>query len=101
MLKVETGKVGRRGCLKFSTIPTAINDKYRTIIQNMTARQMERMFNALPYEPQNLTNVETDTFKRYMDDWLKTIPDTPKIDGYGESVPAASNSIVEQCMARW
>ena len=50
VLKLETGKVGRRCCLKSSTIPTAINDRYRTIIQNSTIRQMERLLNALPYE---------------------------------------------------
>ena len=101
VLKLETGKVGRRRCLKPSIIPTNINDKYRTIIQNSTARQMERLFNALPYEIQNITNVETDTFKKHLDDWLRTIPDTPKIDSYGASVPAASNSIVDQCMTKW
>ena len=79
VLKLETGKVGRRHCLKLSTI----------------------LFNALPYELQNLTNVETDTFKKHLDDWLRTIPDTPKINGYGVSVPAVSNSIVDQYTARW
>ena len=101
VLKLETGKVGRRRCLKSSIIPTNINDKYRTIIQNSTARQMERLFNALPYELQNIMNVETDMFKKHLDDWLRTIPDTPKIDSYGASVPAASNSIVNQCMTKW
>ena len=61
---------------------------------------MERLFNALPYELQNLTKVETDTLKKHLDNCLRTIPDTPKIDGYGASVPAASNSIVDQCMAK-
>ena len=101
VLGLETGRVGRRRCLKSSIIPTVINDKYGTIIQNSTARQMERLFNALPYELQNITNVETDTFKKHLDDWLRTIPDTPKIDSYGASVPAASNSIVDQCMTKW
>ena len=101
MLKLETGKVERRRCLKLSTIPMAINDKYRTIIQNSTVRQMEWLFSALPYELQNLTNVETDTSKKHLEDWLRTIPDTSKIDGYGASVPAASNSIVDLCMAKW
>ena len=101
MLKLETGKVGRRCCLKSSTIPTAINDKYRLITQNSTARQIERLFNALPYELQNLRNIETDMFKRHLKDWLRKIPDTPKIDGYAASVQAASNSIVNQCMTKW
>ena len=101
VLKLETGKVERRRCLKLSTIPMAINDKYRTIIQNSTERQMGKLFNALPYKLQNLKNVETDAFKKHLDGWLRTIPDTPKIDSYGASVPAASNSIVDQCMTKW
>ena len=58
---------------------------------------MERLLNALPYELQNLTDVETDTFKKHLDDWLRTISDTTKIDGYGAPVPAESNSTVDQC----
>ena len=61
---------------------------------------MDRLFNALPYMLQSLTDLETDTFKKHLDDWLRTIPDTPKIDRYGVSVPAASNSIVDQCMTK-
>ena len=65
-------------------------------------RQLERLFNALPYKLQSLTDIETNTFKKFLDDWLRTIPDTPKIDGYGASVSAAaSNSIVDQYMVRW
>ena len=62
---------------------------------------MGKLFNALPYVLQNLKNVETDTFKKHLDNWLRTIPDTPKIDNYAVSVPEASNSIVDQCMAKW
>ena len=67
--------------MKLSTIPMAINDKYRTIIQNSTGKQVERLFNALPYELQNLTNIETDTFKKHLDNWRRTIPNISKIDG--------------------
>ena len=98
VLKLETGIVGRRRCLKSSTIPTNIGAKYRTIIQNATARQMERLFNALPYDLQNKKDISTDTFKKHLDLWLRNIPDTPKIDGYGVTVPAESNSIVDQCI---
>ena len=62
---------------------------------------MERLLKALSYKLQSITDVETDMLKKCLDDWLRTIPDTPKIDGYGASVPAASNSIVDQCMASW
>ena len=59
---------------------------------------MERLFNALPYDLQN-KDISTDTFKKYLDLWLRNISDTPKIDGYGVTVPVESNSIVDQCIA--
>ena len=93
---LETGSIGRRRCIKSPAIPTTINSRNRTMIHNSTARQMERLFNALPYKLQTVTNVKTETFKRKLDGWLKMIPDTPRIDDYGASVSAVTNSIVEQ-----
>ena len=62
---------------------------------------MGKLFNALPYVLQNLKNVETDTFKKHLDDWLRTIPDTPKIDGYGVSVPALAGSVKKYCWSMY
>ena len=66
------------------------------MIHNSTARQMERLFNALPYWLQTVTDVKTDTFKKKLDKWLRTVPDTPRIDDYGASVGVSTNSIVVQ-----
>ena len=60
------------------------------------ARQMERLFNAIPYTLQCKSGISADTFKGHLDEWLRTIPDTPKIDNYGSSVPAELNSICDQ-----
>ena len=79
-MKLETGKVGRLRCLKSSTIPMAINDKYRIIIKQATVRQMEHLFNALSYDLQHMPDISTNTLKKYLDIWLRTIPDTPKMD---------------------
>jgi hypothetical protein len=57
---------------------------------------MERLFNALPYKLQTVTGVKTETFKRKLDEWLRTIPDTPRIDDYGASVDVSTNSLVDQ-----
>ena len=43
-----------------------------------------------------ISGVSLDTFKGHLDKWLRTIPDTPKIEHYGESFPAESNSICDQ-----
>merc|ERR1711962_943904 len=96
ILDLETDKVGRRRCIRSTTIPTALSEKFRTKIQHSTARQMEGLFNAIPYTLQCLTDVSLDTFKGHLDKWLRTIPDTPKIGNYGASVPAESNSLSDQ-----
>ena len=66
------------------------------MIHNSTARQMERLFNALPYRLQTVTGVKTESFKRKLDEWLRKIPDTPRIDDYGASVGVSTNSLVDQ-----
>ena len=82
--------------MKSATIPTALSKNFTTKIQHSTARQMERLFNAIPYTLQCISGVSPDTFKRHLDKWLRTIPDTPKINNYEASVPAESNSICDQ-----
>ena len=57
---------------------------------------MERLFNAIPQDIRNVTGQTKDTFKRHLDKWLRNIPDMPKIDGYGVTVAAESNSIIHQ-----
>ena len=44
-LKLETGREGRQRCIKSIAISTTLDGKQRTLIQNSTARQMERLFN--------------------------------------------------------
>ena len=104
ILKLETGNnedpdertLGRRRCIKSQVIPTSLNGGNRTVIHNSTARQMERLFNALPYRLQTVTGVKTESFKRKLDEWLRKIPDTPRIDDYGASVGVSTNSLVDQ-----
>ena len=104
ILNLETGNsedseeetIGRRRCLKSRAIPTKLSSGSRTMIHNSTARQMERLFNALPYRLQTVTGVKTETFKKKLDKWLRTVPDTPRIDDYGASVGVSTNSIVVQ-----
>ena len=68
----------------------------RTAIHNSTARQTERLFNALTYKIQTVTEVKTETFKRKLDVWLRTIPDTPRIDDYEASVGVPTKSLLDQ-----
>ena len=57
---------------------------------------MERLFNALPYRIQKITGAKTDLFKKKLNEWMRDIPDTPKIDDYGASVSAETNSMIDQ-----
>ena len=100
-LKLETEREGRQRWIKSAAIPTTLDGKYRTIIQNSTARQMERLFNTLPYKLQKITDVKVDTFKKHLDKWLNSIPDTLKIDEYPASVKAETNSVAKQKENNW
>ena len=96
VLRLETGTIGRCRCIRSKTIPTILNGSNRTMIHYSNARQMERLFNTLPYRIQKIKGVNTDTYKKKLDEWLRDIPDTSKIDDYGASVGAETNSIIDQ-----
>ena len=71
-------------------------NKYRTIIQHSIARQIERLYNTLPYRLQNIRNIKTEMFKKHLDRWLSYKPDTPKIDNFRAMISAEANSITKQ-----
>merc|ERR1711917_65654 len=55
VLRLETGTIGRRRCIRSTTIPPILIGSNRTMIHYSTARQIERFFKALPYRIQNIT----------------------------------------------
>ena len=75
---------------------TKLKHSARTKIYNGTEKKMERLFNSIPKEIRNIKEKNVETFKKHLDKWLKTVPDTPRIDDYGSRVAADSNSIVAQ-----
>ena len=96
VLKLETGTIGRRECIRTTTIPSVLSGSNRIMIHYSTVRQMERLFNVLSYRIQKIMGVKTDAFKKVLDECLRDILDGLKIDDYGASVGAETNSIVEQ-----
>ncbi|CAL4095372.1 unnamed protein product [Meganyctiphanes norvegica] len=101
VLGLKARRLGRSRRLVSTMIPLGINgkrikDRDRTLIHNSTAKKMERIFNVIPPDLRNITGVKTETFKRHLDVWLQMVPDTPKIDDYGATVAAESNSIFHQ-----
>ena len=56
-----------------------------------------RLFNSLPQAIRNITDCNTDTFKRSFDQFLSGIPDEPLIHGYTKYRRCETNSLVEWC----
>lgn len=55
----------------------------------------QQLFNTLPAEIRNLTNIDVDSFKRRLDKYLQLIPDEPQIPGYTAQRRAESNSLLD------
>ena len=84
-----------------SKIPNYANGKRLSRVEkrqiyNSPANKTQRLFNCIPGKIRNLTKVTTDTFKRHLDEWLKTVPDQPRGGSYSGRVAAESNSIQHQ-----
>ena len=52
------------------------------------------LFNTLPSELRNMTNCSSESFKKALDIFLKTIPDEPQTPGYTCMRRAESNSLI-------
>ena len=68
----------------------------QTIIYNSPINKSKRLFNILPKELRNITDVSTNTFKMYLDRSLSEIPDEPGISGYTKYRNVLSNSLTDQ-----
>ena len=82
-------------------IPYAANGKCLSRVQkrqifNCPAGIVQRLFNCIPGKIRNITGVTSDTFKNHLDEWLKKMPDQPRVEGYSEQVAAKSNGIKHQ-----
>ena len=53
-----------------------------------------QLFNILPEQLRNLTNVELSVFKGKLDEFLQTVPDEPQSPGYVGTCQAESNSLL-------
>ena len=67
------------------------------IYRKTPTEQMEKLFSRMPYELQNVKDVKTDIIsKANFDIWQRDILDASKINNYGASVGAETNSIIKQ-----
>lgn len=49
---------------------------------------MQRLFSELLSEIRNLNGISTKTFKINLNEWLKTVPDEPRINNYAMDLTA-------------
>ena len=69
----------------------------RTLIHHSFTHNGPRLFNCLPSDLRNLSNISIDSFKRRLDRWLGGLPDHPPIPGYPSSY---HNTLPEVCQLR-
>ena len=101
VLRLTATKTRRDRRIISPKIPNMANGKRLSRVEkrqiyNCPSRKTQRIFNSIPGYIRNLTDITLDTFKRHLDDWLKTVPDQPRGGGYSERVAAESNSIQHQ-----
>ena len=67
---------------------------YRTIRYGSFSVRGPRLFNTLPSELRNMTNYSSESFKKTLDKFLKTIPDEPQTHAYTYIRRAEYNSLL-------
>lgn len=72
----------RRGRLCYVKDINASIRKIKSIIHNSFTYSGSRLFNKVPKDIRDTTNVNVDHFKLKLDKWLRSIPDQPPILGY-------------------
>ena len=105
-LGLKVSKYGRNRTIQSHPIRWSYNGKKikhsnRSIVHRSTGKKMERLFNCLPPKLRNMEGKSTDTFKTHLDRWLRSVPDTPRIDNYGAGVGAETNSLTNQAAAQF
>ena len=107
VLRLEASDARRDRKIISPRIPDYANGKRitrveKTQLYNCPARKIQRLFNCIPGWIRNLKKnkgCSVDKFKCHLDDWLKTVPDQPRGEGYSEGVAAESNSIQHQAVS--
>ena len=89
---IETHMSTRHGRLcKIPQINLRVTGTIRTIREGSFQIRGPQLLNSIPANIRSLTRCTVNTFKHKLDDYLKNIPDTPKISGY--TIQTDTNSI--------
>ena len=93
LVRTQSEIISRRG--RTIRTPTIKRSRYSTLRYYSLPFHGARLFNKLPPELRNLTNISKDAFKYKLDLFLKTVPDEPLMLGYTQFRQAQSNSLVD------
>ena len=100
MITAQTANT-RRG--RTIHIPCVKSSSYSTLRYHSLPFHGSRIFNSMPPDLRNLTNVSKDIFKSALDNFLKSIPDEPLILRYTQFRQAPTNSLIDMinCTSGW
>ena len=79
---------------KVPPINTKSPMRIQTIKENSLAIRGPRLFNVLPRDLWEKTNITTNTFKHHLDGFLTNIDDEPPVEGYYRN---QCNSLISRC----
>ena len=92
-IKSSTSPRHGRRCV-VPPISRSSSSRVRSLREGTFSVNGAQLFNILPKDIRNLTNVELSVFKDKLDEFLQTIPDEPQSPGYVGSRQAESNSLL-------
>ena len=93
LIRTKSEPDSRRG--RMIHIPLVKRSRFSTLRYHSLPIHGARLFNKMPSELRNLSNVSKDTLKLKFDIFLKTVPDEPLMLGYTQFRQAQSNSLVD------
>ena len=92
LIRIHSNMSDRNGRTIY--IQTLKTGKFATLRFNSLPFNGARLFNQLPKQLRNCTNISKDCFKSALDRFLKTIPDTPLLRSNYNSRLTGSNSLL-------
>ena len=92
-IRTQSEPDSRRG--RMIHIPLVKRTRYSTLRYHSLPFHGSRLFNIMPSDLRNLTNVSKETFKFNLDKILKNVPDEPLILHYTQFRQAPSNSLLD------
>ncbi len=92
IISYESARLGR--LCKIPKIMTSAKYKTISLRESSLSVRGAQLFNSIPQHIRNMTNCKVTKFKLDLDNYLKNIPDHPRVKGYTQICHTESNSII-------